>query len=141
MAAIEWQASQHELATGPMDDLHLEFVELVNLLAAADDDDEARCLEQLLAHCEAHFGQEAVWMRECNSPATENHMRDHEGVTSLLQSALSDVRHGQAGAGRDLVESLAGWFQHHSETMDAALAFQMEAMTRSKGDNVIVAVG
>ncbi|MEN3110589.1 bacteriohemerythrin [Uliginosibacterium paludis] len=141
MTTIEWQQGQHALAAGPMDEAHQEFVMLTNLLAAADDDDEARCLQQLIAHCEAHFAQEELWMREFRMPMAENHTRDHEGVISLLQSALSDVRRGQAGAGRELVESLGEWFHRHGETMDAALAFQMQIRSRGTPANGISSVG
>ena len=136
MNKLEWQSGQHSLAAGPMDDAHQEFVTLTNILAAADDEDEARCLQQLLAHCEAHFAQEALWMKSSGLPAPENHLRDHEGVLSLLQSALSDVRRGQHGAGRELAESLGDWFQHHSATMDAALAFQMQQAARQPSTGI-----
>lgn len=136
MTALEWQPDRHALAAGPMDEAHQEFVTLTNLLGAADDEDEARCLQQLIAHCEAHFGQEAIWMRECGLASAENHLRDHEAVLSLLQSALADVRQGRFGAGRDLVESLADWFRRHGETMDAALSLQMAFRTRSSAGGV-----
>jgi hemerythrin len=136
MSKLEWQAEVHSLAAGPMDDAHMEFVTLTNILAASDDEDEARCLQQLLAHSEAHFEQEARWMRECNMASAENHLRDHEGVISLLQSALSDVRGGQHGAGRELTESLGEWFQRHSSTMDAGLSMQMQLAARQKASGI-----
>ncbi len=131
MSTLDWNPARHALAAGPMDDAHQEFVTLTNILAASDDEDEMRCLQQLLAHCEAHFAQEQFWMREAGMAGAENHQRDHEGVLSLLQSALSDVKRGQHGAGRELTESLGDWFQHHSSTMDAALAFQMQQVVRN----------
>lgn len=136
MSKLEWQPERHSLAAGPMDDAHQEFVTLTNILAASDDEDEARSLQQLLAHCEAHFGQEAHWMRECKLPSAENHLRDHEGVLSLLQSALSDVRAGLHGAGRELTESLGEWFQRHSASMDAALSMQMQLAARNKSGGI-----
>lgn len=141
MTTIEWQDGQHSLAAGPMDEAHQEFVTLTNLLGAADDDEEARCLQQLIAHCEAHFAQEEIWMRESRLPSADNHTRDHDGLISLLQSALSDLRRGEAGAGRDLVESIGEWFQRHSETMDAALAFQMQSQARVNSGSGIRSVG
>lgn len=136
MSTLEWQAGRDSLAAGPMDDAHQEFVTLTNILAASDDEDEMRCLQQLLAHCEAHFAQEAMWMKSCQVAAPENHLRDHEGVLSLLQSALSDLRCGNHGSGRNLSESLGEWFRHHSATMDTALAFQMQQAARIRPDGI-----
>lgn len=136
MSKLEWQDARHSLAAGPMDDAHQEFVTLTNILAASDDEDELRCLQQLLAHCEAHFAQEEIWMRDCNLPSSDNHRRDHEGVVSLLQSALSDLRAGKHGAGRELTDSMGEWFQRHSSTMDAALAFQMQQAARIRPEGI-----
>lgn len=136
MTTLEWQPDRHALAAGPMDEAHQEFVTLTNLLGASSNEDEARCLQQLIAHCEAHFAQEAIWMHECKLPTAESHLRDHEGVLMLLQGALFDVRQGKVGSGRDLVESLGEWFRRHGETMDAALALQMAFRMRNSASSV-----
>ncbi len=141
MSTLEWQPDVHSLASGPMDDAHREFLTLTNILAASDDEDEIRSLQQLLVHCEAHFAQEQFWMQESGIAGAENHQRDHEGVLSLLQSALSDLKRGQHGAGRELADSLGDWFQQHSATMDAALAFQMQQASRNPQEAGIPSIG
>ncbi|MDQ7989913.1 MAG: hemerythrin domain-containing protein [Candidatus Dactylopiibacterium sp.] len=141
MNALQWQTAQHSLEGGRLDEMHQEFVALLNLLAAADDEEEAAFLKRLIAHCEMHFGQEELWMREVALPTREQHVRDHDDVLALLQHALDDVRRGQAGAGRDLVEPLGNWFERHGDTLDAALAFLMQAKLHRGEAAVIPAVG
>lgn len=131
MTQIEWQASLHGLQAGPMDEAHQEFVTLTNALADAPDAEELSRLTHLFVHCKDHFAQEEYWMDLSKMPATENHRRDHEGVLTLLECAASDLRAGKSGAGRELAESLAAWFGHHTATLDAALAFYMQQAQHS----------
>lgn len=131
MTHLEWQDTLHALQAGPMDAAHQEFVTLTNTLADAPDEEELACLTQVFVHCKEHFAQEELWMQASHMPSIENHMRDHEGVLTLLESAAADLRAGQHGAGRELAESLAAWFGRHVATMDAGLAFHMQQATRS----------
>jgi hemerythrin-like metal-binding protein len=131
MSHLEWKETLHGLQAGPMDNSHQAFVSLTNALADAADADELSCLTQLFVHCKEHFAQEELWMKVSHMPSTENHIRDHEGVLTLLESAAAELRAGHAGAGRDLVDSLVTWFGRHVSTMDAGLAFHMQQSKHS----------
>jgi len=136
MAQIEWQDSVHALQSGPMDIAHQEFVTLTNALADAPNGEELARLTQLFVHCKDHFAQEKTWMEVSQMPAIDNHLRDHEGVLTLLESAAADLRTGQHGAGREAAESLAAWFGQHAATLDAALAFHMQQVTRADNSGI-----
>ena len=131
MTRLEWQDSVHALQGGPMDTAHQEFVTLTNALADAPDAEELARLTQLFVHCKEHFAQDKAWMQTSQMPAIDNHLRDHEGVLTLLESAAADLRAGTHGAGRDVAESLAAWFGQHAATLDAALAFHMQQAART----------
>jgi len=131
MSKFEWQEDRHSLQKGAMDSAHKEFVTLVNQLSAASDAEEIAKLDVLLAHCEDHFGQEQHWMESSQLPSPDNHLRDHDGVLALLRSTRTDLVAGKFGTGREVADSLAVWFHHHAETMDAALALHMQQSVRS----------
>lgn len=140
MSKLVWQNARHALQAGAMDGAHREFVALINQLADASDQEELHHLNRLLAHCEDHFAQEARWMQLFALPNPEKHLHDHDEVMALLRRAGEDLRAGQAGSGREVTETLARWFERHSITLDAALAFQMQQTSKPKYVG-IVAVG
>lgn len=132
MSKLVWQNSRHALQAGAMDGAHREFVALLNQLADSSDQEEPHHLNRLLAHCEDHFAQEARWMELFALPNPERHLRDHDEVMRRLCQAQEDLRAGHAGCGRALTETLAPWFERHSVTLDAALAFQMQQTSQPK---------
>lgn len=126
MALIQWQDAQHALQTGWMDLIHHEFVALTNALATSSEANEATCLERLIGHCRDHFAQERMWMEISRMPSTEHHLRDHEAIMAMLEGAMHDLREGRHGAGRNATDELVPWFEQHSSTLDAALAFHLQ---------------
>ena len=126
MAQIHWQEAQHALQTGSMDLIHHEFVALTNALAVAADATEIIRLERLLGHCRDHFAQERMWMEISHMPSTEHHLQDHDAIMAMLEAAMRDLRAGRHGAGRDVTDRLVPWFEQHSSTLDAALAFHLQ---------------
>lgn len=132
MARIEWQDSQHALQSGAMDFIHREFVVLTNALASAPDDTELACLQRLIGHCRDHFAQEKLWMDASNLPKAELHQSDHDAIMRMLESSRDALRAGRHGAGRTAAEALFNWFEQHSATLDAALAFQLQQKLRSE---------
>jgi hemerythrin-like metal-binding protein len=136
MTHILWQDTQHALQSGAMDVTHHEFVVLTNALAAATDDFELACLQRLLAHCRDHFAQEKLWMDACGIQGAAQHQHDHETVLNLLDAARTDLQAGKTGAGRQVTEVLARWFEQHSSTLDAALAFHLEQSIRATASGI-----
>jgi hemerythrin len=132
MTQILWQDTQHALQNGAMDVTHREFVVLTNALATSTDAAELACLERLLGHCRDHFAQERLWMDACGIQGAAHHQHDHETVLNLLDTARSELRAGNSGAGRRLTDTLARWFEQHGATLDAALAFHLQQSIRSE---------
>jgi hemerythrin-like metal-binding protein len=125
--AIVWSAA-HELGVVPMDDTHREFVDLYNVLATADDAGFLGRFDALLAHTDAHFAQENLWMGESGFPPTAIHRGEHERVLAALRQVRGRVVRGEIAAGRDAIAQIPEWFDQHAATMDAALANWMRRM-------------
>jgi len=126
MTRLEWQEARYALQAGQMDTAHKEFIQLINQLGEVDDAGELRKLNLLLRQCEDHFVEEQLWIERSQMLGAENHLRDHETVLTLLRTAREHVQAGVSGAGREIAEPLAAWFDRHATTLDAALAFQMQ---------------
>ncbi len=116
-----------------MDDTHREFVDALNAVAAAQGLDAAvRSLQRLIAHSEAHFGQEERWMAELGFEAPNCHAQQHEQILEVLREVLREVQRRLASAGEAalglvtaLVPALAEWFPMHAQAADAGLALVM----------------
>lgn len=107
----------------PMDKTHHEFVEVVEALQSASDDQLAACLEAFARHAEEHFAQERKWMEATEFPAAQCHIDEHEQVLK----SVYEVRDFIAGGGekavvRSLAAELVRWFPGHADYMDASLA-------------------
>ena len=56
--------------------------------------------------------------------APENcHQSQHRQVLQVLQEIERQLLEGRAADLRRLIGELGAWFEHHAQTMDAALAF------------------
>lgn len=124
---IHWSAA-HELGVALMDHTHREFVDLYNALAAALDGNFLAHFDALLAHTDAHFAQEDVWMAESGFPPTPIHRAEHERVLAMLRQVRQRVAAGDLAAGREAIAQIPHWFDQHAATMDAALANWMHRM-------------
>jgi hemerythrin len=124
---MHWQ-EHYTLGYQPMDDMHKEFIERVNALADADDDNKASvlaALEDLLEHANRHFGQEDRWMQESGFPPLRCHTGEHERVCASLHSIIRVVKNGNPCLGKVVARELESWFDNHAATMDTALAQHM----------------
>jgi hemerythrin-like metal-binding protein len=126
MALLTWTDA---LALGQpqMDATHAEFVQhLADLEAAIEDGDAGAALGALIAHTEAHFGQEDRWMAALGFAPRNCHGVQHEGVLQVMREVHR--RHTEApdpALLQRLAVELARWFPQHAQTMDAALAQTM----------------
>lgn len=105
-----------------MDDVHREFVDIVDAMLGCADADLAGHLETFTRHAEAHFSQEREWMEKTGFPATECHVDEHNAVLKSLIEVQPLVAAGDIGIGRGLVTELVRWFPGHADYMDASLA-------------------
>lgn len=124
MSTAAMSVRHKEILVGfkPIDDLHREFEQILEVL---NDPAEADYGEHLLAlheHLLRHCGTEEQFMKQENYPHYERHKRAHE---HLLES-VSDVRRrfdaGDIDAVRRYAADLMNWFGIHAQSEDAELA-------------------
>lgn len=118
---------EHVLGLPPMDDIHHEFMRLLAALDDAPDTGQLPVLDALLAHTEAHFAQEDVWMDASDFPPMHCHRGEHERVLEVLREVRRLAAGGDHGIVRTLVRELPQWFEHHASTMDTMLAEHIAA--------------
>ena len=110
------------LGHGPMDNVHREFVELVNNLLSCPDDEVLQHLQAFARHAESHFGDELKWMQETSFPPLQCHADEHAAVLKSVGEVLPLVEAGNIEIARRLATELARWFPGHADYMDSALA-------------------
>lgn len=110
---------------GPMDEAHQEFVETVDALMRAPDEEVAARLEDFARHAREHFGAEDEWMQKTEFPARECHMNEHAAVMHSVEEVQKLVAEGNYEIGRDLARELARWFPGHTDYLDSALSHWM----------------
>lgn len=110
------------LGYGPMDTVHREFVDCVQALQRAADDQLPAALDAFEAHAQAHFGDEDRWMIETDFPARECHINEHAAVLKSVRGVRALLAQGRTDPCRRLARELASWFPGHADYLDAALA-------------------
>lgn len=121
----------------PIDDMHREFVEIVDSMLCAHDSALVDAITAFERHAEAHFGQEAAWMEETVFPAMRCHVDEHDSVMKSVRGVRKRVTGGDIAAGRRLAMELVRWFPAHADYMDSALA-QWMAKKRYGGVPVVL---
>jgi hemerythrin len=123
MAIIEWRDDRFLLGVPEMDDTHIEFVDLVNRLMLASNNEFSPLYDTLIEHTREHFEYEDRLMVETKFPATAEHRDEHQRVLGELALFNKRVRSGLVAFGRNYVRGrLTEWFMLHAATMDSALA-------------------
>lgn len=110
------------------DRTHLEFIDLVNRLAAADDAGFPALFDTLLADTEAHFEREDQLMNASGFPAIKEHRGEHWRLLADLRNLGQRAAIGRPALARAYVhEQLPHWFALHAATMDSTLAAHLKA--------------
>ena len=120
-ASLEW-TDKFLLGYGPMDDVHREFVELVNALRTCSDVEIPAALDAFAQHAERHFSEELKWMKATDFPATECHGDEHAAVLKSVHEVQALVAKGDCTHVRSLADALVDWFPGHADYLDSALA-------------------
>ncbi len=118
---FDW-SDRFELQHAEMDDIHREFVVLVDALLQAPDAEVASRLDALMAHTRHHFERETTWMQLSDFPPIHCHEREHAKVIEVAAQVRERVAAGEYELGRTLAAGLAEWFEIHADTMDRVLA-------------------
>lgn len=116
-----------------IDDIHHEFVRLVNALGVADDREFKRLFFNLVGHTKVHFEFENSMMAHTGFPGRLEHQNEHQRLLSELQSYRDEVEQGTISSARNYVCSyLPGWFQLHVLNMDSTLAAHLEKYQQNR---------
>ncbi len=107
----------------PMDEIHREFQDLLEVLAQPGDEGEKLLVlhECLLRHC----AQEERWMRSTNFPSRTAHEREHETILEVVAEVRRRFDAGDIEIVSRLAQELPIWFEDHANTMDSALAVHL----------------
>lgn len=109
----------------PMDDVHVEFVEVVQqAIDCADHDFPAR-LEAVVAHLKRHFEQEDRWMDETGFPPGDCHRDEHAAVLASAADVQALESAQLIEVGREFIKALVDWFPNYADYLDSALAAWM----------------
>ena len=120
-AKFVWTDS-YALGYPQMDETHHEFVDTVNAMLVASEDDFAAALDAFADHAERHFDQEAEWMNGTNFPASGCHIDEHNAVMKSVrdvQHLLKSDEPRRFEIARGLAEELVRWFPGHADYLDS----------------------
>ena len=124
MAHLEWSDAL-SLDLPLMDDTHREFVDLLAQAQRARDAELAAAWLALIAHTEAHFGQEDRWMAATRFASSNCHSMQHKVVLQVMREGAVLAVDSKLDAVRAMASELALWFPQHAQSMDAALALHL----------------
>jgi hemerythrin-like metal-binding protein len=119
--AVQW-SDTYVLGVAQMDATHREFIDLLNAVVDAADEQVLAALDAFIAHTVEHFAQEDRWMQETGFPPLHCHTAEHANVLGVMNEVRGMVGDGKTDVGRVLAREMAPWFDIHAATMDAALA-------------------
>ena len=123
----------------PMDEVHRELVDFLDVVRQCSDTNLPRCIDGLLAHLSEHFAAEDEWMAQTGFPPRQCHMDEHARVLQSAHEVRAQVALGNTEVGRSFAAALADWFPGHTDYLDAALAHWM-VKQRHGGKPVVLRV-
>jgi hemerythrin len=126
-AALEW-SSALSVGDNSMDQTHAEFVEQLNQLLSASDDQQLPLYTSFLAHTVAHFAQEERWMLATGFAPDNCHATHHATILETMRAVEAHHRQGDAEIITRMAEALAEWFPQHAASMDAGLALHLRSV-------------
>ncbi len=125
---IEWQEDSLSVGIASMDDTHREFIDIINRLGQATDDQFPALFRTLLEHTQQHFQNEDIAMEKSGFPPKFIHRNEHFRILDELKQLASTIENGDISAARSFVcRYLPEWFPIHAATMDRALACHLKA--------------
>lgn len=124
MAQLEWSDALN-LDLPLMDDTHREFVDLLAVVAQADDAQLLSAWQALVEHTDQHFGQEDAWMASTRFASGNCHSMQHRVVLQVMREGAARAEQGDLKVLRVMASELALWFPQHAQSMDAALALHL----------------
>ena len=124
MTVLQW-SGEFRIDDGPMDEIHVEFIDALNALAAAEGDVVLPTLDAFIAHTERHFAEEEAWMAASDFPRIYCHSTQHASVLQVAHEVRERIVNGETNLGPLLATAVGEWFRDHAATMDTMLAQYM----------------
>lgn len=121
-----------------MDDIHEDFIEIIDSLKKNTDEHLLNNFHYLASHLIHHFKQEDEWMIETEFPPQKCHIEEHAAVLKSLHEVNELLEQGNTLIARRFIEELENWFPAHAIHLDSALAHWM-CKKRFGGKPVIIA--
>jgi hemerythrin len=119
-----------QLQLGELDDMHLEFAQLVNALADANGSAFVELFGKLYDHSQAHFAREKELMEASQYASLAEHDSEHQRILGEMRQYQRKVNKGAISFARAYVKDrLPEWFHLHLTTMDSALALHLNQQT------------
>jgi len=110
-----------------MDEVHQEFVALLERVVLAEDDMLMPLWSELIAHTQEHFDREDQWMRATGFAAGNCHATQHKVVLQVLREGEARGHGGDLAVVRQMADELGIWFPQHAQSMDASLALHLRS--------------
>jgi len=109
-----------------IDQIHREFVDLINRLDRAADQDLPALFDRFLQHTREHFDTEQRLMEASRFPAIGRHWSEHQRVLTEMAEFAKRLKARPANPDRNyLHERLPRWFEEHVLEMDRILAIHL----------------
>jgi hemerythrin len=113
------------LGFAPLDTVHEDFVDAVQVLLHASDDAMVSTFADVERRTQEHFDTEERWMAESGFPARDCHVDEHSAVRRSMHGVSRLVARGDFAAARRFATAILDWLPGHTDYMDAALAHWM----------------
>ena len=137
----EFQSYQAELdkrfaiGDSELDASHREFLALAQHVAAAPGKELAPALNRLFKHTRDHFTNEEAWMESVDHKLFREHRAEHQRILGDMERFYERAEAGRGTMARAWVsENLMDWFSAHTQSMDRALAADIQRETLEDND-------
>ena len=122
---VEWEA-KYLVGNEVMDNIHEEFIALLNEALQANGDAFDSAYLALVEHTVQHFAFEEREMERVSLGSRREHCDEHRRILAEMDFFYSKALTGRRSFARAyLKEQLPHWLRQHTATMDADLAARL----------------
>ena len=117
---------EYQLGHEVMDNIHQEFIALLNELLAKRGQAFYDDFSLLIRHTKEHFAFEEIEMEKLQLASRHEHRGEHQRILSEMDFFFTKAKNGRCSFARAyLKEQLPHWLRQHTATMDADLASKL----------------
>jgi hemerythrin-like metal-binding protein len=122
---VIWQ-EEYRLGNEVMDNIHEEFIALLNDALEAKGEAFEEAFKSLIEHTLDHFNYEEQQMEAVELGSRREHCDEHKRILSEMDFFYAKALNGRRSFARAyLKEQLPHWLRQHTATMDADLAAKL----------------